>query len=635
MHDASTLATELLQRLGELEQKVHDHRLEMANEFRRRGKQVLENAPQEVSAEVERTIRESLHNYPAISPALDHAKPIHSLRTTTTIAPASQNPNLEQDRQKRGKGSPPPVLPHTSGVPPDGNRGPHDREREFHGVFTPSYLALLGASGSKESPARDQASPPVSPLAALQEKPQIKEPDASPPPPEQPTHPPSPPSLAPGADLRPEPVRRQTGDTLSSYTSDDSGSRTRRSALRRSSSSSTSKTQSPRRVRFEVEGGEVLPTVSPPTSPRIADAHMPSPLGSSASVMEDSLGPTILEIEESGDDNSHLNLLGSSPPTPKKITSTDRLKAMARNSREDTSQWKVVGDAQGMEDDEDMLTIKPRSRPAALRTGNETHEPHTPLPADFGENRGKVGSMFDDEDAADAEDGDVLETPTRSRGRDPSVPNGPVPSARGDKVSGLPANAAVKQQATSDTLATEEQGLDEEDMFDYEPDEDDVDGSITRPGAAKASEPPSKYMDEADDDAADEVDEQPDVPPKSNNSALGIYSTSPAVPITKPAPAEPATVPSRFQTVSVGSYKGRPLSITSVNDSNVLRKAAELGDFYSFVGSVDGRSGVDESTSYRPVRGQFSGTPKSFSERFIMEEMADAPSDSSETGKQK
>ena len=111
MHDASTLATELLQRLGELEQKVHDHRLEMANEFRRRGKQVLESAPQEVSAEVERTIRESLHNYPAISPALDHANPIHSLRTTTTTAPGSQN--LEQDRQKRGKSSPPPDLPQT------------------------------------------------------------------------------------------------------------------------------------------------------------------------------------------------------------------------------------------------------------------------------------------------------------------------------------------------------------------------------------------------------------------------------------------------------------------------------------------------------------------------------------------
>lgn len=627
MHDANTLAAELLQRLAELEQKVHDHRLEMANEFRRRGKQVLENAPQNVSAEVERTIRESLHNYPAISPALDHANPIHSPRTTTTT---TTSPNHEHDRQKRGKSSPPPVLPHTSGVPPDGNRGPHEREREFHGVFTPSYLALLGASGSKESPTRDQTSPPVSPLASLQEKPQIKEPDASPPSPEQSKHLSSPPSLAPGADLRPEPVRRQTGDTVSSNTSDDSGSRTRRSALRRSSSSSTSKTQSPRRVRFEVEGGEVLPTVSPPTSPRIADIHIPSPLGSSASVMDDSPGPTIVEIEESSD-ASHLNLLGSSPPTPKKITSTDRLKAMARKSREDTSQWKVVGDAQEMEDDEDMLTIKPRSRPAPP-TGNETHEPHTPLPADFGESRGKVGAMFDD--AVDAEDSGMLETHARSRGRNPAAPYGPISSAPGDKVSSLPANAAAKQQVVGESIATQGHELDEDGMFDYEPDED-ADGHVSKTGTAKAPEAPSKYIDEADEDEAEEVDGQPVVPPKSASSALGIYSTLPAVPITKPAPVEPATTPSRFQAVSVGSYKGRPLSITSVNDNSVLRKAAELGDFYSFVGSVDGRSGVDESTSYRPARGQFSGTPKSFSERFIKEEMAEASPDSSETGTQK
>ncbi|KAK7978131.1 hypothetical protein PG988_005621 [Apiospora saccharicola] len=47
--------------------------------------------------------------------------------------------------------------------------------------------------------------------------------------------------------------------------------------------------------------------------------------------------------------------------------------------------------------------------------------------------------------------------------------------------------------------------------------------------------------------------------------------------------------------------------ISSVKDSDVIRRASGLGNMQSFVGSVDGDSGLDESSSYRPTRGQFGG----------------------------
>ena len=57
----------------------------------------------------------------------------------------------------------------------------------------------------------------------------------------------------------------------------------------------------------------------------------------------------------------------------------------------------------------------------------------------------------------------------------------------------------------------------------------------------------------------------------------------------------------------------------------VHAQAASLGAINSFVGSVDGRSGLDESDvrSFRASGGigSFSGTPKSLSERMMMDEM--------------
>ena len=63
-------------------------------------------------------------------------------------------------------------------------------------------------------------------------------------------------------------------------------------------------------------------------------------------------------------------------------------------------------------------------------------------------------------------------------------------------------------------------------------------------------------------------------------------------------------------------------------DPEVHARAAEMGGISSFVGSVDGRSGFDESDiqSFRASGGigSFSGTPKSMSERMMMDDIVEA-----------
>ncbi|KAK8088650.1 hypothetical protein PG997_003611 [Apiospora hydei] len=626
MDDATTLASDLLHKLGDLEQKVQDHRQEMATEFQRYSRSLLENATDHVSVQVEHAIRDSLHNYPAISPAFDQANPIQN---NTTCRAHDSKSAATADRSKRNKGSPPPILPHTSGTPaPDESpRSPHAREREFHGLFTPSYLTLLGAENSNS---RDTLSPPTSP-PALPHSPQIQE-SATPSPTKADQN--SLPSLAAAIDTRPTPTRRPTQDTVSSNTSDDSSVRNRRSALRRSSSSSTNKTQSPRRVRFEVEGGEVLPTMSPPTSPRFVE-HLPSPLGIPESGDEAHNSGTIVE-----EDEDSVSLLGSSPPSlPKKVSSTDRLKALARTSNEDTSQWAVVGDSQDADDDDDMLVmggLKPRPAKSqhktttSVGTGGYADQPNISQPPKLGDKDGesKEKNVEQEEETDEEEDDDVLAMPALSsfKGRKKFSPLQPSPLSETIPKTQTPTPTITRQDSASSeplVLHSNSDGhAEEEEMFDWDSDETEPTSRSKRNGNVKE---PKKYLEEEEEEVngqeAASMEES-----ENDKSPVTLFATSPAVSIQKPnSIATPqASTPSRTSAASIGSFRGRPFSMSSVKDSEVIRRASELGNMNSFVGSVDGRSGLDESSSYRPARGQFSGTPKSFSERLMMEDLIEA-----------
>ncbi|KKF95956.1 hypothetical protein CFO_g1700 [Ceratocystis platani] len=62
-----------------------------------------------------------------------------------------------------------------------------------------------------------------------------------------------------------------------------------------------------------------------------------------------------------------------------------------------------------------------------------------------------------------------------------------------------------------------------------------------------------------------------------------------------------ASVSKSFVSGSLGSYKGRPLMMPILRDPSVQERVQALGQVNSFVGGLDGRSGVDESDfqSYR------------------------------------
>ncbi|KAI1877960.1 uncharacterized protein JN550_000142 [Neoarthrinium moseri] len=643
MHDAASLVSELLQKLSELEHKVELHRQDMATEFRRYSHELLRNVSDDVSAKVEKAITDSMRNYPALTPALDQANPIRHESPSPSPPPLGHthghghgNDGKKQEiggnnvdtasgragRQLQGTRSPPPLLPYNSDTPPDDSpRSPHAREREFQGLFTPSYLPLLDGRDVNLSPL-----PTALPLRQVESGELTR--DSTKAEAEQPASPPPPPV----ANLRPDPIRRPTEDTLSSVTSDDSTvTKNRRSALRRSSSSST-KTQSPRRVRFEVEGGEVLPTASPPTSPRLSD-HPLSPLANPTNLMD-----SVPDSAPAEGERDNMDLLGTSPPLPKKVTSTDRLKALARSSNEDTSKWTMVGDLQNMDEDEEALIMggRAKSGPALQPAPNFTS---APVPIRNGQHteviKGKDEpiDMGEVEDEDEDEDEDLLEMPALSSFKGKKQFSPPKPTitvhdtskpAETAPTAGSPGQKSPPE-VSSERVDTSHHGIEEdEDFFEYEFDEDGEGGpSMTKALDDKLKALP-KYLQETEDDGSD--DESTATTPKAQNSQstlTNLYSASPGIAITRPAPPQ-APAPPRATNAAVGSYNGRPFTMSSVKDHSILERAAKMGDVYSFVGSVDGRSGVDESTSYRPDARLFDGTPKSLSERMMMEDLAEA-----------
>lgn len=589
MDDTTNLVSDLLQKLAELDNKVNEYRQDMAQEFRRYSQQRLRDLPRDVSAKVEKMVAAQFHKFPALRPSLDNGADSQSESAANDAAPVEKAWPVRL--------SSPPASPRSPNIDSEeGPRSPHEREREFHGLFTPSYLPLLDAV-QRRSP-----TPPALPAQV----PEVEEPNH-----DQDI---SSGTLVNATPSRPDPVRRHTADTESSITSDDSTTRLRRSALRRSSSSST-KTQSPRRVRFEVEGEEVLPTSSPPISPRASDLPT-SPLGNPTSLLDESYNTIIM--------NEGTDLLGSSPPMPKKITSTDRLKAMARNSTEDTSKWEVVGNLDATDDDdEDELVMAglhgrksndiTRVAPNHVNSESTAHRINDArVPTQLGAPLTAVREVDESETAEEADDiDDVLMMPPLSSFKDKKRFSPPLEAAPEiePKVHESQKPAKEQHHSTGPSNPDSEPDLTEEDMFEFEDSEANLSNN------KDDNDRTAKYIDE------EEEEEDADATPIAENPVL--YSTSPAIPVRKSAPSTPPSPP-RHMAASVGSYRGKPFSIDVVRDPELHKKAAEMGDFYTFVGSVDGRSGVDEISSYRPELTYFTGTPRSLSERLMKEDLEEA-----------
>ncbi|KAL8370210.1 hypothetical protein RB595_000548 [Gaeumannomyces hyphopodioides] len=705
MDDASSLISDLLAKLVDLDDKVASYRKDMATEFQRHSDDLLRHVPAKVSDEVNRAIAIASRSgrYPGLYPG-DQDTAGRSTPTGTSAAdepPAS--PTIDRTRWDGHNPSPPPVLHHISGTPSaslagvvnsralgsslsEGSaRDPHAREREFHGLFTPSYLPLLESSDRiPHSPPQPVLAPAPAPTIATPPAPSLAVASVDPPSSEalQATIDPSTPSAATdsstnsptmansgGLAPRIPPVRSFTDPSADCGSGGDGRSPQRRSALRRSSSSSTR--TSPRRVRFEFEGGEVLPT-SPPDEEDDWQDETPAAAGSlpvvttteasPRSAPRDSLlGPTA-SIFDDGDEAS---------PPPKKVSSSQALRALSKLPLENPGTWTVVNPSS------DLITpLFGGTRPAAQRQAasfpttntvftNRAAAAHarlrSPLEPEGVEIQSvtnpQLGSPLQDleaypEDASDSDD-DFVSMPVRqgrkksispeSRFPLPSVPPAGSVDAQPQSPSSAPAMDSTKAMPTPETpgkngvngksaKTVKKPKLGDKIAVDNASDVDgdgffEMEDDDSRPQTKRETRP---YIEE---DESEPDDEDVDTAEAAAHAAaveaqVLSHSLTPSRPFAGSGVGgdplgSPTTVP-----VSVGSYKGRPISFDIIKDPIVHQKAAELGNLPAFVGSV--HDIADPTSSFRggnslPGGGSsaFAGTPRSLVERLMLEDMVD------------
>ncbi|KAG4431564.1 hypothetical protein IFR05_012958 [Cadophora sp. M221] len=612
MDEASKLVGELQQKLSELDLKVWKYRQDMAAEFEKYAEDLLRDVPKDVSETVSKTMAEAMKGCKALYPTKKTGTVESSATGTSTLengvggGPFSQTQTLPI----------PTLLPlrrpeeDMEGSP----RSPHEREKEFQGVFTPSYLPLLDSTSRNERrSSRDYNL--TTPPPGFKGKERGEEPlqvDAS-----TDTR-----SLmnTPEANRPPTPQRKNTDEW--SIGSDHSDGIRRRSALRRSSTASNRDKGSPRRVRFEFAGVEVLPTSSPqPESTLSGD------------------GPTSLFSDEEDEEAGSEMIEDVEKPPPKRISSSQALRNLSRAPLvDDGTQWTTVtappdgsasvATANGISQDsssEDLYTgngvpqLAPRSAPnengtvaetspeAAILNNKDTPDRLTTLPGD---------------------DEDMLDMPPLRRhsatqaasilspANPPSIEDNksPTSATRPSKAWQGIDNFGVGGEPKFTDLKFDKD--EEDDLFHF----DETLGSGGIPPTGTES-PPEDLEDEERDSFDTDSPIRPTEHREISMSKYG-YASSPARPIIRSSqiPIDESPI-----TGAVGSYKGHPFSMPIVSP-DVHAQAASIGPLSSFVGSVNGRSGLDESNaqSFRASVGSFSGTPRSMSERFMMEQIMDA-----------
>ncbi|TLD23195.1 hypothetical protein PspLS_07444 [Pyricularia sp. CBS 133598] len=647
---ASNLIADLLKKLSELDDKVDTYRKDMAVEFQRYSNDLLRDLPNEVTTQVNRAIAASMSEgrYRNLFP--------QSPDEERHVFLEPESPAIDR-KMWDGRGSPPPVLHHTSGVPNtsntpnatiaralgssprDGVRDPHAREREFRGLFTPSYLPLLEAAdrvpAAEPSTITNSDSPPKTEEAKTSSK--VAGGGSS------------------GVVPRFPPVRSFTDPSADCGSGEcDKERNARRSALRRSSSSNRS---SPRRVRFDFEGEVVLPTSSPSSSgvasssppPELAREESPVPPDESPQAAK----PAAPSPPRSPSSRSLLDDEDDYLPPPKKVSSSQALRALSKLPLEDPSTWTVVNA------NSEPATAAENKEPAQpdAATNFATYMPSSSHIEEVGTQplgASQLGSPLQDleeyyDDSSESDD-DFVSMPMRPIRKKSISPDARMPSlntteaqltqtrsseagageatkpnnhddhtdSRRSTASKMNGKSRVQQVniATTTEARNADGELDGDELFDME----------EEMYAKRDSQP---YIDHED-----ESDIEPETEAIEDAEREGIpMEKPPQSPSVFVAP-KPQSVSSTLPHVSAGSYKGRPVSFDVVKDHRLLHRAAELGDLHTFVGGIDGRSGVDgiDPSSFRGAsfRGAsslsglaFSGAPRSLSERMFLEDLAE------------
>jgi hypothetical protein len=564
MDEAGRLVSELHNKLAELDLRVWNYRRDMAAEFARYAEDLLRTVPQEISETVSKTIAQDLSNYKSLNP--DPPVPVTSGAAGSEVRQSCAAPCLTDQT--------------TSSAYNDMTRDPeqdspqvlHEREHEFQGLFTPSYLPLLDYTSRQV-----RASPLHSPISFDKGKGNEMEDEQ-----DEKTHV----AIledAPAFERPSQPVRRSTDEL--SIGSDRSDRQTRRSALRRSSDNS--KLQIPRRVRFDVMGEEVLPTASPQRA-EIAIENV-------AFYLADDDKPGTEQTEEAQD----------SPPH-KKVSTTDALRALSRQPLEDDgAQWITV--SSGL----DGEPVELDSGEGALKSNSELNIAPNASPKQTLRN-----AEDNDDDDTVSDDGMANMpplSPMRGKRANPvqvSSPTDAHPEAEKAAESSTPPSKSPSNLKSPEKT----QGGDEEDLTFLEDDEDNL---FRFDESGYEEKMPQEDKHEESDSDSDSVLEMPS---SRQSPADHGFSASPAlnIPSRKTPPCPSAPKP------SVGSYKGHPFNLPIVSEE-LHAQAASLGAVHSFVGSVTGRTGLDPGNdqSFRESlkTGSFMGTPRSMVERMMMEDL--------------
>jgi hypothetical protein len=629
MDEASGLIAELQQKLAQLDHKIWLYRQDMACEFKKYADDLLRDVPGDVSDTVNKAIAESLKSYPSLDVGNQNADP-----SGAAVNKDAMKNCIDDTLNTESTAVPIPVLSDQGHESPlESPQNAHEREREFQGLFTPSYLPLLDSTDRNErrlssinlSPAseskaigilaRERATESTSPISSSY---------------------PSSSSLS----LRkpPTPPRRRDTDEASTN-SDQSDTPVRRSALRRSSNSI--KPQSPRHVRFEF-AGEEFPTTSSPKleSPTLEHAEkVPIILGNGDNT---DYGTASLQEEEVSD----------SPPR-KRVSSSEALRALSRGPiEEDGTQWTEVrapldGSASVSKtererddsEDEDPLSMRPMTvREAAARSNclrRRSPSPKTSIASVYRQDPTAGGSQpTKDTKMKEEDDNTKLDIAEEEGALADLAPLQPMKVY----IPITTISAAELQNKYADkskTVATKSSGkpwfvlADGTDLNDLPGskaklevnDDDDDELFAFDESADRLQRPEADSESEPDSPTAEEV-------------PISQYATSPARGILKADTPNPSTSTTTSTTTPTAapstSHRSsyHPFNTPIVSEA-IHAQAASLGHVQSFVGSV--KNGLDEDTlqSFRlgasggvgSLRG---GAPRSLSEKMAFDDAMEA-----------
>ncbi|TEY44949.1 hypothetical protein BOTCAL_0340g00160 [Botryotinia calthae] len=671
MDEASKLVRELSNKLTELDHKVDLYRKDMNKEYIKYEEDLLKNVAPNVSQTVSKMIAEELENYKALYPFaenldidnLDSCAKIANTGTGTGtgtdvgigIGTGNNNPSYSPSPSsdsipngnntigitstphenanvmtngiskamdsQLGFGTSASLIPNNTkrvvaAEEEERPRSPHAREKEFTGVFTPSYLPLLDSNSRYERKSNANTELKNKPKdthmdTSSQSQSQLQSQSQSLVDASTDTR-----SLSASPDPRsPSIPKRKNTDEISIASNSSSDGPRRRSALRRTSTSS--KNTSPRRVRFDVEGEEVLPTASP----KELEPILPHSFSDDS---DDEAGSEMVEDIYA--------------PPPKRISSSQALRALSRGPLEDDgTQWTTVvappdGSASVDTLEDDAYTTNyfdSRPTPIPIAPRDENIPPisiPTKIPQPEPQAQAKHIEALTEEDTDVLSDDDMLDMPSlrqmRSQNKQPASILSPKKNENPEPAISPLQMKLPSKPLTLETMEPRGNGDEKSTSLTFQDDEQEDLFSFDENPSFGSRPQDEEYESDIEEPTSPSIEEDPDNVELSKSPARPIPSNFSNKKITTaPAPAHGI----------VGSYKGRPFSMPVVNDA-VHASAASMGAMNSFVGSVNGRSGLDASDilSFRTSGGvgSFSGTPKSMSERMMMDDLMESEGES-------